>query len=258
VSRLLFFIILLLLPGRGAAQEGFLERELQHPRVRQAQQLRERTLQAEFGEKRLSWPPSRMLIRVFKKENQLEVWVADSDSMKLFKTYDVCLMSGGLGPKRRQGDGQVPEGVYQANVYNSNSSFFLSLGLDYPNEADRVYADRAHPGGDIFIHGGCESIGCIAMGRDNIDIMEIFLLAVYARDMSGRDVPVHVFPMRMDNAAWAGLYNVAIESDDLLDFWANLREVYLAFERHRRIPAITVDSTGRYRVDQKSNHGEEE
>jgi murein L,D-transpeptidase YafK len=98
--------------------------------------------------------------------------------MRRVKDYPVLAASGVLGPKLREGDRQVPEGIYRVPALNPRSRFHLSIRLDYPNEFDLAQAlrdGRSEPGSDIFIHGGAASIGCLAMGDEIIE--ELFLLA---------------------------------------------------------------------------------
>jgi murein L,D-transpeptidase YafK len=92
-----------------------------------------------------------MYVRSFKYDSQLEVWVRsnNSEQFKLFKTYRVCAMAGSLGPKRMEGDYQVPEGFYYINEFNPKSSYHLSLGINYPNASDKVLSDISRPGGEI-------------------------------------------------------------------------------------------------------------
>ena len=81
-------------------------------------------------QKGLKWPANYIYIRSFKYDSQLEVWVKNemSDPFKLFKTYKVCALAGTLGPKRMEGDYQVPEGFYYINEFNPKSNYYLSLG----------------------------------------------------------------------------------------------------------------------------------
>src|ERR1043166_445139 len=92
-----------------------------------------------------------MFIRVFKEDKQLEVWLKGNDAKeyKLFKTYSICASSGELGPKRMQGDGQVPEGFYNVAAFNPYSSYYLSLGVSYPNASDKIIG-KSNLGGDIM------------------------------------------------------------------------------------------------------------
>lgn len=79
----------------------------------------------------------------------------------LFKTYKVCALAGSLGLKRMEGDYQLPEGFYYINEFNPKSNYHLSLGINYPNASDKVLSDSYKPGGDIYIHGSCVTVGCI-------------------------------------------------------------------------------------------------
>ncbi len=66
--------------------------------------------------------------------------------LSLFKTYKVCALAGTLGPKRMEGDYQVPEGFYYINEFNPQSNYYLSLGINYPNESDKVSKRFIRPG----------------------------------------------------------------------------------------------------------------
>src|SRR5687768_17557245 len=156
----------------------------------------EDTIRKQFAAKGLQWPAKFVYIRSFKYDAKLEVWVknAHKDQYKLFKVYKVCLLSGTMGPKRLQGDYQVPEGLYYINEFNPNSNYHLALGLNYPNASDRILSDSLRPGGDIYIHGSCVSVGCIPVKNDEVE--ELYVIASYAKN-SGQDfIPVHVFPVK--------------------------------------------------------------
>lgn len=74
---------------------------------------------------------------------------------KVLEDYKIRLGFAPVGHKEVEGDGRTPEGIYHIDRRNPNSRFHLSLGISYPNEADRAYAKSIgkSPGGDIFIHG---------------------------------------------------------------------------------------------------------
>ena len=135
-------------------------------------------LAALFAEKGCKYPPERLTFVALKAEKRLEVWAPGPDGQaRLVKEYPVLAASGRAGPKLREGDRQVPEGVYRVVGLNPQSQFHLSIKLDYPNEFDREMARREgrdRLGGDIFIHGEAVSIGCLAMGDPAIE--ELFLL----------------------------------------------------------------------------------
>lgn len=130
----------------------------------------------------LGYPPEYGLTFVaLKAEQKLEVWAHTETTPRLIKTYPFTATSGLGGPKQKRGDRQIPEGLYQVIWLNPNSAYHLSLKVDYPNAFDRARAaeeGRTDLGGDIFIHGGAASIGCIAIG--NVGIEELFVLTLMA------------------------------------------------------------------------------
>lgn len=123
------------------------------------------------------YPPAQVYLLAFKTEKQLEVWAANATGKYyLIAAFPILAASGTTGPKRREGDRQVPEGFYRLTDLNPNSRYHLSIKVDYPNEEDkrreRVPAEQL--GGDIFIHGSNVSIGCLAIGNNHIE--ELFCL----------------------------------------------------------------------------------
>ena len=126
----------------------------------------------------LPYPPARVRLLGLKEEKRLEVFAADvNGAWKQLADYPVLAASGNAGPKLREGDNQVPEGVYRVALLNPNSLFHVSLRVDYPNAEDREQGrldGRDRLGGDIMIHGGQASIGCIAIGDPAIE--EVFTL----------------------------------------------------------------------------------
>jgi murein L,D-transpeptidase YafK len=219
-------------------------------RVRQARESKEAGLRARFDKAGVEYPARRLLVRVFKLGAELEVWAQGKgrDDYVLISAYPVCYVPGRLGPKRREGDNQVPEGVYRITIFNPASNFHLSLGLDYPNRSDRILSDRQHPGGDIFIHGDCASIGCVPILDDPIE--ELYLMALDSRDTYRADPQVHLFPCRMDTEkCQEALAPLAAADPELKAFWDNLRPVYDYFEKDPKVPQVRVDGKGRYVVE---------
>ena len=185
--------------------------------------------------------PKRVYIRVFKHEKELEVWVSDSIEFHLYKKYPICFLSVTFGPKRKQGDLQVPEGFYYINRFNPYSQYHLSLGLNYPNQSDRLLSRYRDLGGQIYIHGNCVSVGCIAMGDTAIE--EIYSLAKSVTDK----VEVHIFPINYKYTSSLVYLDNKIKSRmNLLEFEKNIFEGYLFFEENQRLPNITIDSNGLY------------
>lgn len=132
-----------------------------------------------FNRAGVDYPPAEIVLVGLKEERQLELYAASiNGKLKFIRTYDILGASGHLGPKLREGDLQVPEGIYQIESLNPNSAFHLSLRVNYPNDFDRDQAaqeGRENLGGDIMIHGGNASVGCLAMGDEAAE--ELFCLA---------------------------------------------------------------------------------
>jgi len=189
----------------------------------------------------LVWDNFEIFLRAFKQEKTLEVWGKSktADDFKLMVNYPFCATSGELGPKRREGDRQIPEGIYHINRFNPKSKFHLSLGLNYPNEADAIHADPAMPGSDIFIHGGCETIGCIPITNPKIEIL--YALAQQAKAIGQQKIPVHIFPAKFSNT----FYQEQTDSP-YLSFWKSLYPVYKAFESNHQLPVVALDDQGSY------------
>lgn len=188
-----------------------------------------------------------MFMRVFKADKVVEVWLksAGEKEFKLFKTYAICASSGELGPKRQQGDGQVPEGFYNVAVFNPYSSYHLSLGLNYPNASDRIIG-KGNLGGDIMIHGSCVTIGCMPL--TDTYIKEVYVLAVEARNNGQQTLQVHIFPTRMNEQ---GMVLLAGENAKQQGFWKNLKTGYDFFEQKKQLPKITTGKSGEYIFTEK-------
>ena len=116
----------------------------------------------------IEYPPAKLVLIGIKHSRQLELWGGNPDStFRHVRTYPVLAASGRLGPKLREGDRQVPEGLYRIESLHPSSMFHLALRVNYPNEDDRIRAradGRSNLGGDIMIHGNDVSVGCLAMG----------------------------------------------------------------------------------------------
>lgn len=136
-----------------------------------------RQLKPFFQKAGVAYPPREVTFIALKQEKKLEVWARDGGEFRFIRDYDIKAASGMTGPKLRQGDKQVPEGVYRIVGLNPNSNYHLSMKLNYPNEFDWFHARREgrfDPGSDIFIHGNAVSAGCLAMGDEAIE--ELFVL----------------------------------------------------------------------------------
>ncbi len=223
---------------------SFKEAQLQNKRVKVAYDEKEEVVRSYFKQKQIAFEGFKLFIRAFKKEQKLEVWIQaqDKPSFELLHTYDICTSSGTLGPKRKEGDEQVPEGVYYIQHFNPLSNFYLSLGINYPNASDKILSDPKHPGRHIYIHGNCVTVGCIPLTDDKI--MELYVLAVEATNNGQLEIPVHIFPTHLDAVSIEELQRTY--SANQISFWRNLSKLYLDFETTHALKVIMVDSKGGY------------
>lgn len=216
-------------------------------RLRQARKRAEPAIRARFSAAGVAWPARAVLLRALKLDDALELWAGDRPDapLKLVHTFRVCARSGGPGPKRRGGDGQVPEGFYEVSGLNPWSSFHLSLRVSYPNRSDRLRGRTGDLGGDIFIHGNCVTIGCLPLEDGPVE--ELYV-AVHDARAAGAKVEVHLFPGRLDEAGLARLQPWAKRDPGLRSFWDELRPAWEAFERTRVAPRIAIARDGSYVV----------
>jgi len=148
-------------------------------RVRQFGGVVQKRLAGDFARAGVPYPPAAVTLVVIKETKRLEVYAAGKgQEFRFIRAYPILGASGVLGPKLREGDRQVPEGLYAVENLNPNSSFHLALRVNYPNAFDLEKAaaeGRAEPGSDIMIHGSNCSIGCVAMGDEVAE--DLFVLA---------------------------------------------------------------------------------
>ena len=177
-------------------------------------------------------------VRVFKLENEMEVWLQNSaGSYTRFRTYPICNWSGKLGPKLKEGDKQAPEGFYVVNArqMNPNSQYYLSFNMGFPNAYDKALG---RSGSLLMVHGGCRSVGCYAITDDAIT--ELFILAREAFTNGQRNFPISAYPFRLSEQQLA-----QSQTHPWHEFWRNLKEGYDLFEANRRPPIAAVQN-GRY------------
>src|ERR1700739_4899121 len=208
------------------AQPAFLKQQLKYPKVKQSYNEKWATISKNLKEKGIDTANYKVLIRIFKEEKLLEVWLKSKNAEKyvLYANYDICRSSGELGAKRKEGDYQVPEGFYKVNFFNAFSDYYLGMQINYPNQSDLMLGKKPY-GGQIMIHGNCVTIGCIPITDDKIK--EVYLLCLFSKG-AGNDVAVDSYPFKLESKK---LENEKANYDkSLLDFWKNLKTVYDYFE----------------------------
>ena len=228
-----------------ATGNNFLSQQLAYSRVQAAQTNTDAYWQNIFAQKGLVYPPKNLFIRVLKAEKRLELWVnneTDGNTAQpyaLLQNYPICKLSEPLGPKRKKGDSITTEGFYYINQFNAFSKYHLSLGINYPNNLDKLQKTAPSAGGDIMIHGSCASLGCMAMTDKKIEAIYWLAAQVHAQ---GNRIPVHIFPCRMSSFKTNILQNIYQNQPELLAFWQNLSAGYKYFETHHLLPKITIET----------------
>ena len=164
----------------------------------------------------------------------------------LIKTYEVCRTSGRLGPKRKEGDLQTPEGFYHINRFNPKSAFHLSLGINYPNTSDKILGVKSKLGGDIFIHGACVTVGCLPITDDQIK--ELYIFCVEAKNNGQARIPVTIFPSKLTDNEYQRLTHTCNSDSDNMGLWTDLKKGYEIFNETKRLPSIGFLKSGRHSI----------
>jgi len=222
------------------------EEQMKYPRVRTAYSQKDSLLLRQLDSLNVNVKALNIFLRIFKKESLVEVWVKNSKdiSYRFLKSYKICRKAIKLGPKRKESDGLLPEGFYSLMSFVPESQFFLSLLINYPNDADKILGSKFHPGGDIAIHGTCQSIGCFSIGDENIK--ELYILAIEAKNNGQKDIAVHIFQARLDDIGFESLLKKYRKEKSLMKFWKNLKQGYDYFDANRKIPVVKPDDLGVY------------
>lgn len=242
--KIIFFLLFFLISN--AESQSFSTLQRRNTRVRDAYNEKESLLRENLRKSNLSFSNLNILFIAYKEQSDLELWVKGrtEKNYRLLTTYKICSSSGELGPKRMEGDLQVPEGFYYINNFNPNSNFHLSLGINYPNQSDLILSSHKNPGSAIYIHGSCVTIGCLPMTTDKIK--EIYIYAVESKNNGQTKIPVYIFPSRMDSTNYKNLTNKFKSDESLLTFWRNLKTGYDKFFSTKEEFKVTVNSKGEY------------
>lgn len=196
----------------------------------------------------VAYPPKEIAILVLKQERRVAVWVRGTEGWRFLRNYPILAASGHAGPKLRQGDYQVPEGVYRIAHLNPASSYHLSMKVSYPNAFDLRMAQRdgrTRLGGDIFIHGKDVSIGCVALGDPAIE--ELFTMVAQtghgkvrviiapndlrvAGPVLHEESPLWVRELYRTVSAALAAFPVWMESDGAIDVRGGMQKVPKSFK----------------------------
>ncbi|ELR70653.1 pollen allergen Poa pIX/Phl pVI [Fulvivirga imtechensis AK7] len=244
VTITLFFGLALFAFSSGS----FKDEQKRYPRVRSAYVEKELSIKVLLESHSIDPQQLQIYLRAFKEDKKIELWAKnmEDDHYQLIKEYDVCRTSGIPGPKREQGDLQIPEGFYHIDRFNPSSNFHLSLGINYPNQSDRILGTQGNLGGDIFIHGACVTIGCLPITDDYIK--ELYIIAIEAKDSGQQKIPVTIFPLYMTDDSYSELKAEYQSDRDKLALWDELKTAFDHFNKHKDLPQIKFLDNGRHEV----------
>ena len=228
-------------------KSDFLTHQLKFDRVHSAIDAKQAEIEKLLKLNDIELGNFHLLMIAFKESDELELYAKpkEAEQFRKIQSYPICRRSGLPGPKRKEGDEQVPEGFYYIDRFNPKSKFHLSLGLNFPNESDQKKGDTSNLGGDIFIHGSCQTTGCIPVTDSKIE--EIYLYAIHARDNGQEKIPVYIFPFKMTDANMER-YRVKYRLEpELIAFWENLKVGYDQFCIEKKVLNISFSGNGDYK-----------
>lgn len=226
----------------------FREKQFKHTRVREAYTAKEKSVIKTLSDRSLSRDSLRIYLRAFKTEKKVEVWgknICDS-TYTLIKEIPICEISGEIGPKRRSRDLQVPEGFYQINELNPYSKYYLSMKINYPNPSDSVRGVKGHLGNLIYIHGGCESSGCISINDEKIK--ELFVFCIEAYNAGQQEIDIAIYPAKLEDKTYNRLIAGYSKNKDKVSLWADLKKSYDLFNQKHIPPTVKFLPDGTHEI----------
>lgn len=247
--KYILFLFTLLILKSGTAPGTFRDKQLNYTRVREAYSHKEDIVKKTLAEHSISRDSLRIYLQVFKTEKKIELWgknICDS-VYTLIKEIPICEISGEIGPKRRSYDLQVPEGFYRINEMNPYSKYYLSLRINYPNASDSIRGVRGHLGNLIYIHGACESSGCIAISDEKIK--ELYVYCIEAYNSGQEDINITIYPARLEDKTYNRLTSGYSKNKDKISLWGDLKKSYDLFTKTKTPPNIKFLPDGTHEVN---------
>jgi Uncharacterized protein conserved in bacteria len=175
---------------------------------------------------------SPVYIQIFKEERKLELYAKMGNEFRLVNTFPICNFSGGLGPKRREGDFKSPEGFYSVDARHlkPDSKYYRAINIGFPNDYDK---SQGYSGAYLMIHGECKSIGCYAMTNTYMDEIYRYVEAAFAYGQSRVDISIYPFRMTEQNLKRHA-------SSSYIAFWRQLKPGYDYFAKNHQPPTMGV------------------
>jgi murein L,D-transpeptidase YafK len=226
----------------------FREKQLNFTRIKEAYAEKEKVVTKTLAEHSILRDSLQIYLRAFKTEKKIELWGKNTcDSVySLIKEFPICEISGEIGPKRCSQDLQVPEGFYHISELNPYSKYYLSMKINYPNASDSIRGKQGHLGNLIYIHGNCESSGCIAITDERIK--ELFIYCIEAYNSGQQEIDITIFPTKLNDANYSRLASGYSKNKDKISLWADLKKSYDLFNQCKVPPAVKFLSDGTHEI----------
>jgi murein L,D-transpeptidase YafK len=247
--KFLLFLFFLFFLNPDTPLGTFRQKQMNYTRVREAYSQKEKSVLQLLAQHNIPRDSLQIYLRAFKTEKKMEMWAKNSNDsvFSLIKELPICEMSGMVGPKRKSHDLQVPEGFYHITELNPYSKYYLSMKINYPNASDCIRGVRGHLGNLIYIHGGCESSGCIAMTDEKIK--ELYIFCVEAYNSGQKEIRIDIFPAHLNDTNFSRLNVVYSKNKDKIGLWAELKKDYDLFNQKKTLPVIRFLDDGTHGVN---------
>jgi murein L,D-transpeptidase YafK len=246
--KYLFILLALLFVKPETTTKSFRDQQKNYTRVLEAYGSKEKSIAKNLAGHGIKRDSMALYIRAFKTEKILELWARNnSDSIyKLVKEMPICEISGEIGPKRRSQDLQVPEGFYYICELNPYSKYYLSMKINYPNASDSIRGVKGKLGNLIYIHGGCQSSGCISV--DDEKIKELYVYCIEAYNSGQKKIPVIIYPAKLEDSKFARLNSAYSKNKDKISLWTDLKKSYDLFKLMKVPPTVKYMSDGTHEI----------
>ncbi len=227
----------------------FRDNQMNFTRVREAYSQKEKAVLKTLAEYSLLRDCLQIYLRAFKTEKKIELWGKNKqDSVYLLiKEFPICEASGTIGPKRHSHDLQVPEGFYHISELNPYSKYYLSMRINYPNASDSIRGKQGHLGNLIYIHGNCESSGCIAITDERIK--ELFIYCIEAYNAGQKEINITIYPSQLSESNYSRLTSENSRNKDKISLWSDLKKSYDLFNLKKIPPTVKFLPDGSHEVN---------
>jgi len=226
----------------------FREKQMNYTRIREAYNAKEKVVSKALTEHSILRDNLQIYLRAFKIEKKIELWGKNTcdSAYALIKEFPICEISGEIGPKRCSHDLQVPEGFYHISELNPYSKYYLSMKINYPNASDSIRGKQGHLGNLIYIHGNCESSGCIAITDERIK--ELFIYCIEAYNSGQKEIDITIFPSKLNDVNYARLASGYSKNKDKISLWTDLKKSYDLFDQCKVPPTVTFLPDGTHEI----------